>query len=246
MFAGTYILGAEGAPSSIEVGEGSVKLSIGAHSSGPVTAKHLVTPPGFLPADSAAKEVRTTAHLIAVVTSQPPVLHKSTTSEDEEVEDDDTAVFAFPPTSSSPLVRALVMGEGTGSCPRGQWIVYLSAESKGDDPKSLLEPFLSRVAPEGVAFVAAYLQHREVFSEPKAAEAVDTEENGGEPAAGNADEASQAHAGPPLVLLRPYSDAHTLTEGLDHEAREAARAFAQVCNDEFFPRAEEELEDDEE
>lgn len=236
VFGGTYILGADGAPSSIEVGEGNVTLSIAAHPR-PVVAKHLVTPPGFL--DSPTSVRRTTAHLIAVVTAQPPVLRKDAPKSDDEVEneDDDTAVITFPATSTSPLVRALIMGEGTGSCPRGQWIVYLSSEAEGDaDPKALLEPFLGRVAPDGVEFVAAFLQHR-----------AEAWTDGGEKAVHGAESGAKPDTAPsPLVILRPYAGAHTLTEGLDHEAREGARAFAAVCEDEFFPRADEPDDDDDE
>jgi hypothetical protein len=37
-----------------------------------------------------------------------------------DVEQDDTAVILFPPEGEVGLVRALLMGEGTGSCPSGQ------------------------------------------------------------------------------------------------------------------------------
>jgi hypothetical protein len=235
VFGGTYILGSEGAPSDIVPSDGGVTLRIGAHPS-PITAKHLLTPPGFLEKPEA---VRTSAQLVAIVTAQPPVLRK----EEGEEEDDDTAVLVFPP-QEGPLVRALVMGEGTGSCPRGQWVVYLSADADAAaDPKALLEPYLARVAPEGVAFIAAYLQHRPEPGEEEE-EAEGGEHEAAPEGAESNDPAPFVPAGP-VVALRPYAGPHTLTEGLDHEAREAARAFRAVCGNEFFPAAEEEGDDEE-
>ncbi|BEJ16852.1 hypothetical protein CspHIS471_0602530 [Cutaneotrichosporon sp. HIS471] len=217
VFGGTYILGSEGAPSDIVVDQG-VSLRISAHPT-PISATHLVAPPGFL--EDKPGVMRTSAHLIAI-TCQPPVLKSC----GEDGVDDDTAVLVFPP-SKGPLVRALVMGEGTGSCPRNQWIVYLSAVSDSDsDPKALLEPYLERIA-DDVVFVAAYLQHR---PEP-------------EPEAESKSKANDP-AQSPLVVLRPYAGTHTLTEGLDYEAREAARAFRAVCADEFFPTEEDEDEEE--
>jgi RAB protein geranylgeranyltransferase component A len=41
--------------------------------------------------------------------------------EDGELDQDDTAVVVFPPAEGSKaVVRVLMMGEGTGSCPSGQ------------------------------------------------------------------------------------------------------------------------------
>ncbi|BEJ01568.1 hypothetical protein CcaverHIS631_0602500 [Cutaneotrichosporon cavernicola] len=214
VFGGTYILGSEGAPSDIVVDKG-VSLRIGAHPT-PISATHLVAPPGFLEKDKPRV---------------PPVLKSC----GEDGVDDDTAVVVFPP-SDGPLVRALVMGEGTGSCPRNQWIVYLSAVSHSDsDPKALLEPYLERIA-DDVVFVAAYLQHR---PEPEP----ETEGEGAESQSHSMSKANDP-APSPLVVLRPYVGTHTLTEGLDYEAREAARAFRAVCADEFFPTEEEEDEDE--
>jgi len=45
---------------------------------------------------------------------------RAESTEEEEEGEDDTAVIVFPPTENHGLVRALVMGEGTGSCPAGQ------------------------------------------------------------------------------------------------------------------------------
>ena len=62
-----------------------------------------------------------TAHCIALLTSLPESLRRPKIAEPTEEEgEDDTAVIVFQPTDDHGLVRALVMGEGTGSCPAGQ------------------------------------------------------------------------------------------------------------------------------
>jgi hypothetical protein len=62
------------------------------------------------------------AHCIALLPSLPASLRRPQTEpvDGEEEGEDDTAVIVFPPTETQGLVRALVMGEGTGSCPAGQ------------------------------------------------------------------------------------------------------------------------------
>lgn len=120
------------------------------------------------------------------------------------------------------------MGEGTGSCPAGQWIIYLWAEAAPDtDPSFVLKKYLAKLSPDGVVFEAAYLQHRSVCSE-----------------------SSQAG---PVVELTPYSGPHTLTEGLDWEAEQARKAFTAVVGEKegqegniFFERQEDEEQDDDE
>jgi hypothetical protein len=91
-----------------------------------------VTSPDHLPPDlrgSASSTVTSsvTAHCVALLSSLPdalrrPKITKESEDEDEvdEEDEDDTAVVVFPPTEGGALVRALVMGEGTGSCPPGQ------------------------------------------------------------------------------------------------------------------------------
>jgi hypothetical protein len=79
------------------------------------TPDHLTRPSAF--------KSKVTAHCIALLPSLPESLRrpkKESTEEDGEEGEDDTAVIVFPPTADSRLVRALVMGEGTGSCPAGQ------------------------------------------------------------------------------------------------------------------------------
>ncbi|GMK58354.1 hypothetical protein CspeluHIS016_0503860 [Cutaneotrichosporon spelunceum] len=253
VFGGTYILGSEGAPSDIVVGDvgekggagegAGVSLRIDAHPS-PIRAKHLLAPPGFLQEPGVT---RTTAHLIAIATCQPAVLRKRADESESEsaVEpDDDTAVLVFPP-GDGPLVRALVMGAGTGSCPPGQWVVYLSATTSGEpDPKALLAPYLARIT--DAVFVAAYLQHSpepEPESEGPASEEVGAPASEAEEVSGVAAGAESTDAAP-VVTLRPYAGTHTLTEGVEHEAREGARAFRALCADAFFPHEDDDDDDD--
>ncbi|KAJ7185918.1 FAD/NAD(P)-binding domain-containing protein [Mycena filopes] len=64
----------------------------------------------------------------------------------------DTAVIVFPPASlptggsSTAAATVLVVGEGTMSCPKGKWILYLAlplVDSSGDpDARALLQPYL--------------------------------------------------------------------------------------------------------
>lgn len=232
MFGGTYVLGPEAmpevsAPTASAAGgesgpdsakDGGVQVKVPAHPT-PLRATHLVTSPAFLPPKAGApgSDKSVTAHAVAVVTSQPACL-KRAAKDDEEPEDDDTGVVIFPP-AEGPLVRALIMGEGTGSCPAGQWVVYLSAELAGEqDPKELLRPFLDRIGAD-VAFEAYYLAHR-----PEAP----TEVPDG------------------VVLVEPYAGSHMLTEGLDWEAEQGERAFRAVLpGGEYFPKPEgEEDEED--
>lgn len=230
VFGGTYVLGPEAMP-EIEAAsadsaagddakdQGGVQVKVPAHPT-PLRATHLVTSPFFLAkvTKASGSEKNVTAHAVAVVTSQPGCL-KRPAKEDEEAEDDDTGVVIFPPTDNSPLVRALIMGEGTGSCPAGQWVVYLSSELEGEnDPKELLRPYLEKIGGE-VAFEAYYLAHR----------AKDTQE-----------------APEGVVLVQPYSGRHMLTEGLDWEAEQGEKAFRAVLPEgEFFPKPEGEEDEDE-
>jgi RAB protein geranylgeranyltransferase component A len=133
VFGGTYVLGKESIPESITVEEGSVKLKLPCHPR-VITAKRLVTSPDHLPADlrrsgSSTSTSSVTAHCVALISSLPVALRRPKTIKESEGEEevdaddedeDDTAVIVFPPTEDGALVRALVMGEGTGSCPSGQ------------------------------------------------------------------------------------------------------------------------------
>jgi len=124
VFGGTYVLGKESIPEIITVNDDSVTLKIPCHPR-PITAKHLVTSPDHLPPDIRPQPKSSegkTAHCIALLSALPESLRRPKTEpvDAEEEGEDDTAVIIFPPTESQGLVRALVMGEGTGSCPAGQ------------------------------------------------------------------------------------------------------------------------------
>ena len=125
VFGGTYVLGKESIPESMTVNDDSVTIKIPCHPR-PITAKHMVTSPDHLPPDIRPQPESSggtiTAHCIALLDSLPEALRrpKAESTEGEEEGEDDTAVIIFPPTESQGLVRALVMGEGTGSCPAGQ------------------------------------------------------------------------------------------------------------------------------
>lgn len=131
------MLGSQGVVQSIEVDRESVdlpfKLSIACQAE-PVCAKHIIANADYLPPDLVTSETsaseadaRTTAHVIAVLPSIPKSLRRgpspAAAGEEgsvQETEQDDTAVVVFPPEDGRGLVRALLMGDGTGSCPSGQ------------------------------------------------------------------------------------------------------------------------------
>jgi len=118
----------------------TVELQLPCHPR-PVTASHLISSPNHLPkaqrpASSGEKSI---ARCIAVLAGLPPSLRKPKPTEgtegadeaqsaeeaDDPAGEDDTAIIIFPPTGEgSSVVRALFMGEGTGSCPAGQCKCY--------------------------------------------------------------------------------------------------------------------------
>ncbi|KAJ7717058.1 FAD/NAD-P-binding domain-containing protein [Mycena maculata] len=93
----------------------------------------------------------------------------------------DTAVIVFPPSylpggSSAVAATVLLTGEGTMSCPRGKWILYIALplpdfdSTAPPDPQSLLKPYLDAVLalspasdtdaePLTPLFSTFYLQH---------------------------------------------------------------------------------------
>ena len=130
VYGGTYVLGPPAVAESIEANPSGVTLKLPCHPR-PITASHLIVSPDHLPpslrspADDDARS--TTAHCIAVVSSVPQALKRVTAEGDASAaesessdEADDTGVSIFPPEQGGNPVRALVMGEGTGSCPSGQ------------------------------------------------------------------------------------------------------------------------------
>lgn len=141
VFGGTYILGPSSIPDSTEIvteedGRPVVKLKLPCHPR-VITAKHLITSPDHLPfsliSTSSTSTRRISAHCTAIVSALPEALRwppKITTSEADgdageeeqgaEGEEDDAAIVVFPPEGENGVVRAIMMGEGTGSCPAGQ------------------------------------------------------------------------------------------------------------------------------
>lgn len=123
MFGGTYVLGPSAKPTSIKTSSSSgVEVSIPCHPR-PVTAKHIISRADHLPKtlrrEATWSEIRI-ASCIAVVDELPAALRREQ-GEDGESDQDDTAVVVFPPAEGSKaVVRVLMMGEGTGSCPSGQ------------------------------------------------------------------------------------------------------------------------------
>lgn len=137
MKGGTYVLGSQGAVQSIEVNSEDadlpIKLSVACQAE-PIHTKHIIANADYLPPDlvesdpsAAESEARTAAHVIAVLPSIPECLRRSPSEEpaveggiSQDSEQDDTAIVVFPPEEGRGLVRALLMGDGTGSCPPGQ------------------------------------------------------------------------------------------------------------------------------
>ncbi|KAF8211803.1 GDP dissociation inhibitor-domain-containing protein [Mycena galopus ATCC 62051] len=88
----------------------------------------------------------------------------------------DTAVIVFPPSSlpggsSTAAATAFLTGEGTMSCPKGKWILYLALPllpptSADADPEALLKPYLDATlalgdgdTPITPLFSTFYIQH---------------------------------------------------------------------------------------
>lgn len=131
VYGGTYVLGQFGKPTLIDANDDDVTLSLPCHPR-PVTAKHLISssnhlPPSLLIPKSEPSKRTITAHSIAIISSLPKVLQRQLPSADDEngrsqlpEENDDTGLIVFPPENGNPIVRCLINGEGTGSCPSGQ------------------------------------------------------------------------------------------------------------------------------
>ncbi|WVQ74521.1 hypothetical protein IAR50_004122 [Cryptococcus sp. DSM 104548] len=208
VFGGTYVLGPASIPTSCAITETGATISIPCHSR-PVTAAHIIAPIDHLPASALTKNTTlspratATAHCIAVSSSTPEILRRTAAAEsEEEAENDDTSLIVFPPEGDNPVVRCLINGEGTGSCPAGQYIIYLYASSDpSSNPSALLGSYLRRLT-ESPTFESYYTCTR-----------TSTEETSSTP-----------HA----IVLRPYPGKVLLTEGLDWEAQEGERAFYEV------------------
>lgn len=125
MAGGTYVLGPSAEPESIDLDaeSGKVTLKLPCHPR-PITASHIISSPDHLPSSLRSNGTgprKSTAHCIAVLASLPEVLKQARPEGQEEGQEDkdDTAVILFPEEGKE-IVRTLMMGEGTGSCPAGQ------------------------------------------------------------------------------------------------------------------------------
>ncbi|CAD6570829.1 MAG: Rab proteins geranylgeranyltransferase component A [Tremellales sp. Tagirdzhanova-0007] len=197
---GTCILGSNASIKSIKVDD---------------EAKRLITTPDHLPSSLLLRgeEDRraTTAYCIAIVSSLPQVLQRDLpdgVDQENGEETIDTAVILFPPEEGVQLVRALIHGETTGSCPCGQFILYLSTSipspSPSVNPIAILRPYLRRLSSEPL-FEAYYLEHRPT--------------------------ARQASTASAVTVIDPYHGNEMLTEGLDWEAEQGEKAFYAVMGE---------------
>ena len=236
VFGGTYVLGPSAVVSNIEIKDGSVHLSVPCHPT-PVVAKHLISAPQLLPETlrPTVGESKTVARCIALTDTIPAAMKRARPdsegegvsegeaegeADEEAKKEDDTAIVIFPPSDENDnVVRAVMMGEGTGSCPAGQCallfyssktsltadILYLSTPaSPTSDPKEDLAPYLAKLTGSTEPIFESYhLTHRPYF-------------------------ASEAEAGSPtspVALIQPYAGFGSLTEGLDWEAEQGKKAY---------------------
>ncbi|WVR03857.1 hypothetical protein IAU60_000855 [Kwoniella sp. DSM 27419] len=223
VFGGTYVLGPSAKPTTIDAIADGLKLSVPCHPR-PITASYLVASPDQLSDDLLGPLVtqsgpiaRLTAHGIAISSTLPEALRRklqatqvavsdgpetSATDETDTVENDDTAVIVFPPRDGRSLVRCYINGEGTGSCPAGQYIIYLSCDALANDsPSDLLRPYLRQVVQEPI-YQSYYTSSRPVLAQTPSTERT--------------------------ILLSPYAGANLMTEGLDHEASEGEKAYIAI------------------
>ncbi|KAJ9109040.1 hypothetical protein QFC21_000366 [Naganishia friedmannii] len=146
----------------------AISIQIPAHHE-PVTSKVLIDGTGTLSRHSSqAKQGDAKAALqnccIAILSKLPSQIKLAITPQTDKRDDDsdsenakeeqteentqDVFLMVFPPASieggSSQAVRALFTGSGTGSCPTGQFILYLQAMAEGDSPapKQTLLPYM--------------------------------------------------------------------------------------------------------
>ncbi|WVQ79147.1 hypothetical protein IAT38_001243 [Cryptococcus sp. DSM 104549] len=231
VFGGTYVLGESAIPESIEAsGDRGITFKLPCHPR-PVTASHLIASSRHIPSSfltpPASSETSVTSHCVAIVSSLPEALQRKKApvqegeeGTEEEVVNDDTAVVVFPPEGDSPLVRCFVMAYGTGSCPSGQFIIYLSSPaSPSTSPSDHLKLYLQRLVSEPL-FESYYQSSRP--------------------------SASPSSQSPHVVVLAPYSGRELLTEGLDWEAKQGEDAYYSVVGrdgQEFFEKAESEQDD---
>ena len=185
-----------------------------------ITAKQLISSPDHLSPSLLStppeNDRLTSAHCIAIVSSPPQGLQPRKRKEGSEEELEDAAIVLFPPDEGAQLVRSLVVGDGTGSCPSGQCyfhhlfcskahlstgILYLytvTSSSSSATPKDLLRPYLTGLSSEPL--FEAYYSFDRSQSQPTPTSSA-------------------------ITVLEPYHGAELLTEGLDWEAEQGEKAF---------------------
>ncbi|KAJ7062947.1 GDP dissociation inhibitor-domain-containing protein [Mycena amicta] len=146
--------------------------------SGSAPGASVVPPPAEPSAPfSTSSPTYTVARCIAIVDG--PILFNAPPMEDAaeeatpEATPSDTGVIVFPPSSLpnggsiTAAATVLITGEGTMSCPKGKWILYISLpliHTTESDPQTLLKPYLDAtlalaVPPLQPLFSTYYLQH---------------------------------------------------------------------------------------
>ncbi|WWC68661.1 uncharacterized protein I206_102593 [Kwoniella pini CBS 10737] len=219
VFGGTYVLGANAKPTNIEITPQGVSLDIPCHPRR-ITASHLIASPNHLtptlltdsPLSSGQAEDFVMAHGIAITKTIPDILRRKMSnpeeisSNEEEVENDDTAIVLFP-RNDQDVVKCYINGEGTGSCPTGQYIIYLStcvpSSSWESAPSDILKPYLEKITSEPI-FEGYYYSSRP------------------------SSDSTLSSISDSIVKLKPYGGKELLTEGLDWEAQQGEEAFYAV------------------
>ncbi|KAK6907311.1 rab escort protein [Kwoniella mangroviensis CBS 10435] len=223
VFGGTYILGPSAKPTSLSTSSEGVTLDIPCHPR-PVTGRYLISSPNHIPQilfgttpSGDPDEGHHIAHCIAVTRTLPEALRRKPISsqetieqeqEQEQVENDDTSLIVFP-TENGGVVRCYVNGEGTGSCPPGQYIIYLSTSISPTfttSPSEMLKPYLAKITHDSV-FTAYY-----VSSRPSSA-------------------SIPASVSDKIIVLKPYAGSELVTGGLDWEARQGEVAYRAVMGE---------------
>ncbi|OWZ50998.1 rab escort protein [Cryptococcus neoformans Tu259-1] len=220
VYGGTYVLGPFGKPTSIDANDDNVTLNLPCHPR-PVTAKHLISSSNHLPLSLLTPESELSkrsimAHSISISSSLPKVLQRKLPSADDEngigqlpEENDDTGLIVFPPENGNPTVRCLINGEGTGSCPPEQYVLYLSCPaSTASSPSDLLKPYLQRIISEPL-FESYYVSTRAT--------------------------STYSASSPKVVIVTPFYRDDSITEGLDWEVKEAEKAYYSVMGQDGIP-----------
>ncbi|ORX33686.1 putative rab escort protein [Kockovaella imperatae] len=228
VYGGTYVLGPSARMTDLHVDD-KVTFSIPCHPR-PVIAKRIISAPDLLAPllkEPGPSERVLGAHCIAILSSLPAALAKDRAlgeeNDNEGIEQDDTAMIIFPPVDGKPVVRGLLMGEGTGSCPAGQYVLYISATvTEPSDSEELLRPYLRRLAPEPI--FESY--HVSETAKP-----------------------SSVAGSSCVVGLSPYGDNQLETEALDWEAEQGRAAYEAIMGTSegvrgFFEKTEGETEEE--